>query len=243
MNTSFGGSSLTSLIWIGIVLFIVLLIVYIINAVVNAKKEEKRCKDIENYCKKNNLQYHEVVKDFPPISKNFSVFSNKGLDVRYYAGMEGEHGDNKFYLFDYTYDSGGGKSRIVYDFTICLINNNNAKMPQFFVRDDNSVMDSIGKLFGGQDINFSEDEVFSPKFVLQGLSEEAVRNFFDSKVRTAFVNNHNTGFTYEGKLDCLMLFVNGRTDIDFRIKMLTSAEKIMESIVSKENSDNTKVNS
>ena len=239
MNTSSGDSNLIIFIVIGVVIFVI----FVVIALAGAKKEKKRCKDIENYCKKNNIQYHDVVKNIPEIGRKFSVFVNKGLDVRYYAGMEGEHGDNKFYIFDYTYDLGGGKSRIIYDFTICLITNKNAKMPQFFARDENSVTDSIGKLFGGQDINFDEDPVFSPKFVLQGLSEKAIRAFFDEKVRTAFVDNHKTGYVYEGNQDCFMVFIEGRQDIDSRVKLLTDAENIMGKMVSQEKPDNSKVNS
>ena len=45
-----------------------------------------------------------------------------------------------------------------------------------FVR--RALFDALGKLFGGQDINFDEDEAFSSAWVLQTTDDEArVRSF------------------------------------------------------------------
>ena len=227
-----------------IVAAIVVFFIIIVYAFLKAKKEEKRCKDIENYCKKNNFKYFSELNDIPEDGKGFSIFNHRGHSARYYAGMVGEQGDNSFQIFDYYYETGNvGKNRVTYDFTVCLLSNKKAKMPQFFVRDEDSILDSLGKLFGGQDINFDEDPVFSPKFILQGLSEKDIRAFFDDRVRTAFVNNHTVGYVYEGRGDSIMVFVEGSIDLDLRIKIFTVAKNLMEVIVSKSNTDNTNANS
>ena len=103
-------------------------------------------------------------------------------------------------------------------------------MPQFFARDENSIIDTLGELFGGQDIDFDEDPTFSDKFVLQGKSEPLVREFFNSKIRASFVKNHKDAYQYEGNQDCFMISVPERLTLKERLNLLADTMNIFKDI-------------
>ena len=49
-----------------------------------------------------------------------------------------------------------------------------------------ALFDALGKMFGGQDINFDDDPDFSKAYVLQtNGDEERLRQFMNSKLRSA----------------------------------------------------------
>lgn len=67
--------------------------------------------------------------------------------------------------------------------TICLIKHPQIDLPQCSLRRQVRLLDSLGRLFGGQDIDFDDDPEFSRRFVLQGIDEAATRHAFDTTVR------------------------------------------------------------
>lgn len=209
----------------GLIGFVFIIGIVIIITIIEDKREKKRRKEISDYCIKNDLVYSESV-DIPATATRFSLVNNSGHSVEYYAGMSGIRGDYDFIVFDYHYATGSGKGRHDYYHTICVVSNVNFKMPQFFIRDENFILDSLGKLFGGQDINFTSDPKFSKMFVLQGKSEPLVREFFDDRIRTAFVNNHISGYKYEGNKDCLMICAPKMLSLKDRIILLAKAMSI-----------------
>ena len=208
--------------------FAVVVVVAIMVVVIKQKKENERKQEIDDYCKKNNLVYSESAEHIPSGAKNFKLINIEGRN--YYAEMSGTQGDYHFSIFDYYYDTGTKKSGQEHYFTICVMSGDNIKMPQFFVRDENSIIDTLGEMLGGQDIDFDEDPTFSDNFVLQGKSEALVRQFFDSKVRTAFVKNHKEGYQYEGNQDCFMVSAPECLNLKERLNLLSKAMTIFDEI-------------
>lgn len=61
------------------------------------------------------------------------------------------------------------------------------RVPHFFARRQIALFDWLGRTFGGQDIDFPQDEAFSTAFVLQGEDEAATRELFAPSLRQALL--------------------------------------------------------
>jgi len=80
------------------------------------------------------------------------------------------------------------------------------QLPHFLLRSENLLLDSLGSLLGGQDIDFDEDPTFSKRFVLQGGDADATAKLFsDPKVRAAFMTLSKSGFLMEAKGDTIVV--------------------------------------
>lgn len=213
--------------------------IIIVLAIIETKKENERRKKIKDYCNMNGLEYSESVTSIPVTAINFSLLKEKGHSNDWIVGMSGKRQEINFYLFEHEYVTGHGKNSTTHYETICVINKPDLDLPQFFVRDENMILDSLGKLFGGQDINFTEDPEFSKMFVLQGIQESSVRYFFSSKVRKAFVNYHVKGYKYEGYKDCFVVSISDKSDLKNRLNLLSKAINILRNIIP--NDDNFNV--
>jgi hypothetical protein len=112
-------------------------------------------------------------------------------------------------LADYQYVTGHGKQRTVHSQTLCILTSPRLALPHFFLRRQRAVWDLLGKLFGGQDLNFDEDPAFSKAFVLQGADEAAVRAKFQPGLRMSLMRYEGKSFQLEGRGDTL-LFHEGR---------------------------------
>ena len=212
--------------------------VLILVAIVQYMIDEKRRKGIQEYCSRHGLMFHENAESVPTVSYSFSLLAEKGHTNKWITEMAGQRGDFTFSIFEHYYVSGHGKHRHTHTDTICVVTKPGVDMPQFFVRDENMILDSLGKLFGGQDINFNEDPTFSGAFVLQGMSEASIREFFNRKVRATFVNNRTKGYKYEGYQNCFAASVSGKLNIDQRLVLLSNVMKIFREIaVTKNNED------
>ncbi len=197
-------------------------IIYFVIVVTNNEIKMKQA--IIDYCKNNNLKYFEKAKNIPAVAKSFSLININGHN--YLDEMSGTRGNYTIDVFDYSYVTGSGKRSHYIVNTICIVKGNNIKMPKFFIRDKKAIIDSLGKLFGGQDIIFSEDTTFSNKFVLQGNSEPLIKEFFDSKIRATFSNNHIPEYKYEGDQDCFMLSAPRKLALNERINLISMAMNI-----------------
>ncbi len=212
--------------------------IIIIALLIEHKREQKRRNDIRDYCNRNNLQYSELAQFIPDMVKNFSLIEFRGHTNRYEVEMAGKRGHYKFTMFEHFSESGYGKSRSVVINTICVITNTHIRFPKFFMRDENVILDSLGKLFGGQDINFAEDSEFSKMFVLQSKVESSIRNFFDSKIRHAFVNYHVKGYKYEACGNSFMVCLpRKRLKVKERLEFLANSMRILREIIPREDEE------
>ena len=210
------------------------ILLFIAIAYISHKIERKRRDKIKDYCQAHGLFYLEHVGNIPSAAYSFSLLAEKGHSNEWLVGMSGDRGEFHFHIFEHHYVTGSGKNRHSHSNTICILTKKDLFMPQFFVRDEYFIMDALGKLFGGQDINFDEDPEFSKKFVLQGVSEPDVREFFDRKVRKAFVVKHVNGYKYEGFRDCFMVSVDGQSNLEERLKILQNSVSLFLSICPRE---------
>ncbi|MDX9722593.1 MAG: hypothetical protein RBU37_17735 [Myxococcota bacterium] len=98
---------------------------------------------------------------------------------------------------EYLYTTGSGKNRHRHRQTVFIFENPSYALPHCFLRRESRLFDSLGKLFGGQDINFEEDPEFSKAFVLQGADEDAVRMLFDWELRKGFMAQRGRSLQFE----------------------------------------------
>jgi hypothetical protein len=102
-------------------------------------------------------------------------------------------------VFDHVYVTGSGKSRTAHHQTVCVVGGEAARVPTFFLRRQVPFFDALGKLFGGQDVNFDDDPEFSRRYVLQSQAGEApVRQAFTPSVRAHFVERASDRLVAEG---------------------------------------------
>lgn len=133
----------------------------------------------------------------------FKIF-NLGRNRTSYNVLVGKNDSDEVRMFDYSYRTGSGKNSHTYTQTLCIIKSSDLSLPHFFIRRENAIFDFLGKLFGGQDINFDEDPTFSKTFVLQGESETAVRQLFDSRIRRLFLQFGGQNMQVEARGDTIL---------------------------------------
>ncbi len=138
----------------------------------------------------------------------FKIFS-KGSSRKAKNAVRGSEGPSQITLTDYQYTTGHGKNRTTHSQTLCLVQSPEFSVPHCYLRPEVKLFDFLGKMFGGQDINFAEDPEFSKGFVLQGDDEEAVRELFQQQVRDFFVANKKKNWQFEASGDAVC-FHNGR---------------------------------
>ena len=202
--------------------------IVVISSIIESKKAKARAEAIKKYCFSNGLTYREG-SDIIPCGGSFKI-TERGYGQRYRNIVIGKNGETEFTICDFIYETGSGKSHHTYHNTIVSLMNPYANIAPFFCRDENVIFDTLGKLFGGQDINFDEDKEFSKKFVLQSHIEQAARRMFNSKVRKAFVSNHVSGYEYEGSNGTFIICCNRFLEIPERNQFLMKAIKIFQAM-------------
>ena len=198
-------------------------------------------KSIEKYCEKNDFIYEESPAAMPGNSEAFDVLLTG--DMSYFSnGMYKKIEDISINIVEFTTRKRRKRLSPSKIFTLCQLYKENVQFPVFFVRDKNVLLDSVGSMLGGQNIDFVEDKQFSDSFVLQGVNEEEVRRFFKSKVRNSFLKNHKRGNCYESKGRCFLLYRKGHVSINKKIEMMNTALKIFSDISSTGFKDNSLAN-
>ncbi len=180
-----------------VLIYIVIIgIIVIILAICDNLISKARTKAVKKYCKLNGLTYQESSSNIP-FKDSFDI-TKKGNNPQYKNIIMGKKNETAFAICDFIYETGSGEEIEVHKETIIALMNPDIHMPYFYCRDKNIFFDVIGKMFGGQDIDFAKDKKFSKKFVLQGHSELKIRKMFNAELRKAFVSNHVYGTQYEG---------------------------------------------
>ena len=204
------------------------------------KLEAKRRNEIIEYFTSNGFKYNDISTIFPNDVRDFNIAhtDKKGYSVKnYIAETYGQRDGVDITIVDHTYLESIGRQRGCYEHTLCLLRNQEIKIPDFYLRNRIFILDSIKKLFGMKEIIISEDKEFSKKFVLQGQNEEEIRNFFNSSIRQVFILNQKRGCEYESKNNSLMvskrkyfLFMTaGYLNVKERIELLENSLKLFNS--------------
>ncbi len=172
--------------------------------------EQKRTDAVHGWASTNGFNLDPDWNGFHGSLQQFKLF-NQGHSRRLRNLCRTTRGDDQLAICDYQYTTGSGKHQHTYQQTICVVQPNKPKaMPHFFARKQMAFFDAVGKLFGGQDINFDEDPEFSKAYVLQtGDSEAELRRLFDERTRSVFTRLGSKGVQVEG-LNGTLLFHYGR---------------------------------
>lgn len=133
----------------------------------------------------------DVRESFP----NAKLFS-KGRGRKIKNMIHGQSGEVQVFLFDYFFVTGSGKRRRTHYQSVACFRSPQLGLPQFSMRPRSGFFDSIGRAFGGQDINFEEYPEFSHRYVLQGNDEAAIRGQFSHAALSFF--EQNQGVCVEG---------------------------------------------
>lgn len=123
----------------------------------------------------------------------------KGRSQRLKNVISADSGDVRITLGDLSYRTGGNKNRRTHRRTICVLETDALDVPHCYLRPEVTFFDTLGSVFGGQDIDFGDDREFSGAYVLQGDDEEAIRHAFNADVRAWFAERAGRGFHFEAQ--------------------------------------------
>ncbi len=189
-------------------LFIVLVVMFFVwviatnREIEKEKKEKDRQESVIEWAKKNGFVYKDELNDFPS-HIDFKI-RKIGNQCRYVASTSGYKCGLRFNIVDFIfmkYVGGRRQKWAPVQNTICFLSTEGAAFPSFYARDQERILDYLGKLLWGQDIDFDDDEIFSGMFVLQGEKVEEIRRLFGPNVRNAFIHNHRDKYVYESCQD------------------------------------------
>ena len=170
------------------VVVVVIIAVVLGGFVWNHLAEKKRREALESLA--SDLGFRFSLEDGSILSRlgSMKIFS-QGRSQRARNVLRGDAGGIEVVLTDYQYTTGSGKNRTTHHQTLCILSSASLDMPHCFLRPQSRLFDFLGKVFGGQDIDFEEDAAFSSAFVLQGENEHAVREVFDESARAYFLRS------------------------------------------------------
>lgn len=132
--------------------------------------------------------------------------------------------DVELVICDLRYITGSGKNRRTNRCSLCLLRTPGRPAPPFFARRQIAIFDGLGRLFGGQDIDFPEDQAFSGAYVLQTSGDEGeLRRFMNAGVRGVFVRLKDERLTVENVGDQLLVAHARRLKVHQLDQFLTHA--------------------
>ena len=170
------------------------------------KQEKKRREIFSAFAQENDYQF--TAEHDPSILQQYQHFSlfQGGRHKKATNSLKRTLEDSFIHAFHYSVTNGSGKNSHTYIHTCIHITGQQSAFPHFLLRHESAFLDSLGKIFGGQDINFPSDAVFSDSFVLQGNDADKTRYFFSSQqIRNAFMIYKGTGASIEGNGDSLLI--------------------------------------
>ncbi len=109
------------------------------------------------------------------------------------------HGDSEICIFDYTFVTGGGNNTARHRQTVFYVNAKDLNLPQFLMKPEN-FFHKIGQYLNMvDDIDFESFPEFSDDYLLQGESEDYVRDTFHKELLHFFTVEKDwcmEGFNY-----------------------------------------------
>ncbi|MFC1746426.1 hypothetical protein ACFL35_20705 [Candidatus Riflebacteria bacterium] len=188
--------------------------------------EKKRREEWQSVAKGLGFTYLQNDNSIQQTHNCFKIF-NQGHGRQATNVIRGGKDGIAFVIADYRYTTGGRKNSSTHYQTICIVENTNFNIPHFFLRREIKIFDFLGKMFGGQDINFDEDTNFSNAFVLQGESEGMVRKLFTKEIRRAFMEFEGSNLQVEARGNMILIH-EGTSIKPMEVKnLMAKAFKIM----------------
>jgi len=152
---------------------------------------------------------------------------SRGSGRKFCNAIQGDAGDTRITIGDYRFTTGSGKNRTTHVHTMCVLESANLSTPHCYLRPERGLLDKLGALFGGQDINFDEDPAFSKAYVMQGDTEAAVRDLFDENLRVWFADRRSDRFHFETRSNVLVFHYGKKRKPDEASQLMQQALEIM----------------
>ena len=122
--------------------------------------EKKRTEAVLAWGQQNGFQADPDWAGFHGTLQLFKLF-NQGHSRKLRNLIRATRGEDQIAICDYQYTTGSGKHQHTHFQTLCAVRSSRAGLPHFFARRQVALFDFLGKVFGGQDINFDEDPELS----------------------------------------------------------------------------------
>ncbi len=183
----------------------------VVGLVFASQQRKKRTEAWRRAAESIGLAFHGESNDVLAQYGRLKLLS-RGSGRRVYNAVMGDAGEMAITLADFRYTTGSGKNQSTHVQTICILREQSLQLTHCFLRPQVAFFDFLGRMFGGQDINFDEDPAFSGAYVLQGENEAAVRELFDGPIRSWFANQRGRNFHFEAIGDTLMFHTGKRVD-------------------------------
>ncbi|MEW6434759.1 MAG: hypothetical protein AB1730_24940 [Myxococcota bacterium] len=175
--------------------------------------DKKRTEALQQYAQSHGLVFEGQMTELGQWVQGFKLF-NQGRSRLLKNVMRGAKERASLGLGDYEYTTGSGRNTTIHRQTVCVVRHPGLAVPHFFLRRQLPFFDAIGKLFGGQDLNFDEDPAFSKAFVLQTSGHESeVRRYFNERARAHFTALAEKYVQVEAVGDTLLLHYGKRLDV------------------------------
>lgn len=176
--------------------------------------DKKRTEAFEAYAQQRGYAFEGRASDLMRLVSGFKL-TTQGRSKEFKNAMRGAKDRAQVFLADYKYVTGGGKSTTTHRQTVCVVRYPGLRLPHFFVRRQLPLFDAVGKLFGGQDINFDDDPDFSKAFVLQSDEGDGeVRRYFNERARAHFVGLASKYVQVEGDGEVLLVHLGRPLKVD-----------------------------
>ena len=145
--------------------------------------EKKRTEAMTAFAQSHGYQFEGVAPQLIDELSGFKLF-NQGRARTAKNMMRGSKEPGAVRICDYQFTIGSGKHQQIHQQTICVLKTPGRMAPHFFLRRQRAFFDALGKVFGGQDINFDDDPTFSNAYVLQTSGDEQqLRGFMSVGLR------------------------------------------------------------
>jgi len=166
--------------------------------------EKKRTEALTAFAQANGYAMEQDLAGFRTAMGSFKLF-NQGHSRDLRNLMRGNRDDVSVSICDYRYTTGSGKHQQTHNQTVCVLRSPKLRLPHFFARRQVALFDFLGKVFGGQDINFDEDPEFSKAYVLQTAgSEDELRRLFQQPLRSQLTALAPKGVQIEAREDTIV---------------------------------------
>ena len=172
--------------------------------------EKRRREAVAAWATSRSLTFEPARPSTVDEYERFKLFK-AGHTRRAFNFVQGRRDGFELRVVDYQYKTGGGRNARSHKQTVCILDGESRHDVHFFCRRQSTVFDAIGKLFGGQDVNFDDDPAFSKAFVLQTNGEEArLRTFMSPRLRALLVDLAPRNITLEVNGGTLVLHMGRR---------------------------------
>jgi len=176
--------------------------------------EKKRTEAMTAYAQAHGYVFEGNSPELIAQLAGFKLF-NQGRARTAKNLMRGAKDPGALRICDYQFTTGSGKHQQVHQQTIVVLSTPGRVAPHFFLRRQRALFDALGKVFGGQDINFEDDPTFSKAYVLQtNGDEQQLRGFMSAGLRDTLSKMADKNLMMEVDGDTLILHQGKRLKPD-----------------------------